>query len=413
MTTRARRRARRRAHPHQCREQRHADRHDADDRAREHAVTITGNGFTQLPPDSIGNSYVSYGVVVQNPSDDIAERVSLNVAFYNDAGVVVKADNPDHRGDPARPDRRPTARPSKLPGRPGWRCRPRRYLADRDHDDRCVHRAGVSTTSATTSVCRPTPRWLDVRQGSEVGGRGWRSTTTPVARSSAAIAPTSTSCPPAVKPRSRSPRSHDLPTPAGTDVSTRSSRASRCWARELATAQHGAEPAHWTLFGVGAGQDERCRRTGGTDPPAGGVSPASARAAATPITLTDDRRRRPRLRDRPRRATSTASSCWRTARLGDRAQAVSPATSRPPRPLGHPSRVRRAHHSYRLAPPFFTPDERRALLAAAATVARRGCTRRRARRARRHVDDAARARRAPPPRTSWRRCGRRSASDGR
>ena len=59
-----------------------------------HEVTITGNGFTQLPPDSIGNSYASYGVIVQNPSDDIATRVSLNVAFYNDAGVVVKADNP-------------------------------------------------------------------------------------------------------------------------------------------------------------------------------------------------------------------------------------------------------------------------------------------------------------------------------
>jgi hypothetical protein len=59
-----------------------------------HKVTITGNGFTQLPPDSIGASYVSYGVVVQNPSDDIATRVSLNVAFYNDAGVVVKAESP-------------------------------------------------------------------------------------------------------------------------------------------------------------------------------------------------------------------------------------------------------------------------------------------------------------------------------
>lgn len=59
-----------------------------------HEVTITGNGFTQLPPDSIGASYVSYGVVVQNPSKDIATRVSLNVAFYNDAGVVVKAADP-------------------------------------------------------------------------------------------------------------------------------------------------------------------------------------------------------------------------------------------------------------------------------------------------------------------------------
>ncbi len=33
-------------------------------------------------------------MIVQNPSDDIASSVSLNVAFYNDAGVVVKADNP-------------------------------------------------------------------------------------------------------------------------------------------------------------------------------------------------------------------------------------------------------------------------------------------------------------------------------
>jgi hypothetical protein len=62
--------------------------------ATTHAVKITGNGFTQLPPDSIGNSYLSYGVVVENPSDDVAERVALNVAFYNDAGVVVKAENP-------------------------------------------------------------------------------------------------------------------------------------------------------------------------------------------------------------------------------------------------------------------------------------------------------------------------------
>lgn len=62
--------------------------------AVKHEVTITGNGFTQIAPDSIGASYVSYGVIVQNPSNDIATRVSLNVAFYNDAGVVVKADNP-------------------------------------------------------------------------------------------------------------------------------------------------------------------------------------------------------------------------------------------------------------------------------------------------------------------------------
>jgi hypothetical protein len=62
--------------------------------APQHEVTIAGNGFTELPPDSIGNSYLSYGVVVSNPSHDIATRVSLNVAFYDANGTVVKADNP-------------------------------------------------------------------------------------------------------------------------------------------------------------------------------------------------------------------------------------------------------------------------------------------------------------------------------
>ncbi len=62
-------------------------------------------------------------MVVENPSDDIAERVSLNVAFYNDAGVVVKADNPTI--DVILPGQS-AAYGDEHPGRrarPAWRCR--------------------------------------------------------------------------------------------------------------------------------------------------------------------------------------------------------------------------------------------------------------------------------------------------
>lgn len=56
-------------------------------------VKVEDNGFTQLPPDSIGNSYISYAAVLKNPNADrwIAEQVSVNVTFYNAANTVVKS----------------------------------------------------------------------------------------------------------------------------------------------------------------------------------------------------------------------------------------------------------------------------------------------------------------------------------
>ena len=56
-------------------------------------IQIVGKGFTQLPPDSIGNSYVSYGAVLQNPNSStwIADDVSVNLTFSDAAGNVVKS----------------------------------------------------------------------------------------------------------------------------------------------------------------------------------------------------------------------------------------------------------------------------------------------------------------------------------
>ena len=56
------------------------------------SVEIVSYGFTQLPPDSIGNSYVTYAVVLKNNSTSQTEQsISVNVAFYDAAGTVVKA----------------------------------------------------------------------------------------------------------------------------------------------------------------------------------------------------------------------------------------------------------------------------------------------------------------------------------
>ncbi len=59
-------------------------------------LKIVGQGFTQLPPDSIGSSYFTYGVVVENPNPThwVARSISLNVALYNAAGTIVKVDTP-------------------------------------------------------------------------------------------------------------------------------------------------------------------------------------------------------------------------------------------------------------------------------------------------------------------------------
>jgi hypothetical protein len=54
-------------------------------------LQVVGAGFTQLPPDSIGNSYISYGAVLRNVSSAIANRVTVNLTFKNASGTVVKA----------------------------------------------------------------------------------------------------------------------------------------------------------------------------------------------------------------------------------------------------------------------------------------------------------------------------------
>jgi hypothetical protein len=58
-------------------------------------IQVVAKGFTQLPPDSIGNSYISYGAVIQNSNADrwIAESVSVNLTFSDAAGTVVKSTN--------------------------------------------------------------------------------------------------------------------------------------------------------------------------------------------------------------------------------------------------------------------------------------------------------------------------------
>lgn len=54
-------------------------------------IQIVGAGYTQLPPDSIGNSYITYGAVVKNLSSGIANRVTVNLTLKDAAGTVVKA----------------------------------------------------------------------------------------------------------------------------------------------------------------------------------------------------------------------------------------------------------------------------------------------------------------------------------
>jgi hypothetical protein len=58
-------------------------------------LEIVSNGFTQLPPDSIGSSYLTYAIVVRNNSKKkMIESASLNVAFYDAANTVVKSESP-------------------------------------------------------------------------------------------------------------------------------------------------------------------------------------------------------------------------------------------------------------------------------------------------------------------------------
>lgn len=55
-------------------------------------LEIVNKGFTQLEPDSIGSSYISFAAVFKNPNDSqIAEDVNVNITFYNDKDTVVKS----------------------------------------------------------------------------------------------------------------------------------------------------------------------------------------------------------------------------------------------------------------------------------------------------------------------------------
>jgi hypothetical protein len=64
-------------------------------------VQIASQGVAQLAPDSIGNSYFTYAVIIDNPSQNkIASYVSLNIAFFDANGQIVKVDTPTIRAIP-------------------------------------------------------------------------------------------------------------------------------------------------------------------------------------------------------------------------------------------------------------------------------------------------------------------------
>ena len=58
-------------------------------------VEVVKSGFSQLAPNSIGTSYVSYAAIVRNPNPDtwIAAGVNINFTFTNSAGTVVKSES--------------------------------------------------------------------------------------------------------------------------------------------------------------------------------------------------------------------------------------------------------------------------------------------------------------------------------
>jgi hypothetical protein len=64
------------------------------EKAKKPKLEIADYGFSQLPPDSIGESYLTYAVIVKNNStDQIVDSADVNIAFYNAAGTVVKSES--------------------------------------------------------------------------------------------------------------------------------------------------------------------------------------------------------------------------------------------------------------------------------------------------------------------------------
>jgi hypothetical protein len=57
-------------------------------------IQLVGKGFSQLRPDSIGASYLSYAVVVRNPNPgQIAKSVQVTVTFTDRGGQPVDTEN--------------------------------------------------------------------------------------------------------------------------------------------------------------------------------------------------------------------------------------------------------------------------------------------------------------------------------
>ena len=56
-------------------------------------LQVVGNGFTQLQPDSIGNSYASEAAVLKwNSTNEYASEVQVTITLNNAAGAVVNSD---------------------------------------------------------------------------------------------------------------------------------------------------------------------------------------------------------------------------------------------------------------------------------------------------------------------------------
>ncbi|MFN8037512.1 MAG: hypothetical protein U0V73_16450 [Acidimicrobiia bacterium] len=62
--------------------------------ARQKPLAIAGKGFTQLAPNPIGVSQITYAVVVENPNTRNAVVANLTVTFLDAAGTVVQTDAP-------------------------------------------------------------------------------------------------------------------------------------------------------------------------------------------------------------------------------------------------------------------------------------------------------------------------------
>jgi hypothetical protein len=62
--------------------------------ASNNVLAVTAQGFTQLPPDDIGDSSASVAAVVKwNSTNEIAPDVEVTLTLSNAGGTVVSSDN--------------------------------------------------------------------------------------------------------------------------------------------------------------------------------------------------------------------------------------------------------------------------------------------------------------------------------